>query len=334
MQTIAAIVEAWVAQRREGAVARVIAAEGLGPRPIDDMIVVDHTGRTAGTLLAGAVQPETIAAACRLLDSTAPHLVISLDVDTVDASAAGLTCGGTVEVVIHRLDVIPPILWDTLAAGKPAALVTALGSDIAPVVIQPGGATTGTLGNSGLDTLAQAEAEPLLSHPGASQARVAVGELELVIESWNPLPRLLILGASDLAVALTRQVELLGWTAITCVHADAAVAAIKELTPADMVLVIEHDPFVATPVLAAALGAGLGYVGALGSRRTQQLRREHLSDVGVRPLEIDRLRGPAGLDIGSRTPAETALSIVSEIIAVRSDRSGAPLTRTTGRISG
>jgi len=101
-----------------------------------------------------------------------------------------------------------------------------------------------------------------------------------------------------------------------------------------VVVVIDHDPFVATPVLAAALHRGIGYVGALGPRRTQQLRREHLTDVGVTALEIDRLHGPAGLDIGSRTPAETAVSIVAEIIAVRSSRSGAPLTRTLGRISG
>ncbi|MEO5899754.1 MAG: XdhC family protein [Ilumatobacteraceae bacterium] len=334
MQGIAAIVEAWITQRRTGAIARVIGANGLGPRSVDDMLLVDANGRTGGSLLAGAVQPEVIIAARRLLDGTAPHLVVSLDVDTVDATAAGLTCGGLVDVLVQRIDVIPRQLWDTLAAGRPAALVTVLGAEGPPMVVRPGGATTGTLGDSGLETMAQAEAEPMLTHPGAGLARIGVGPLELVIEAWNPVPRLLIVGASDLAVALTRQVELLGWTASTRVQADAALAAVAELSPADVLVVIDHDPFIATPVLAAALRRGIGYVGALGSRRTQASRRTHLADVGLRPIEIDRLHGPTGLDLGARTPAETAVSIVAEVIAVRSGRLGTALGSGSGRISG
>ena len=185
-----------------------------------------------------------------------------------------------------------------------------------------------------LDTMAQAEAEPLLTHPGVSLTRVVVGDLELIIEAWNPAPHLLIVGASDLAVAITRIAETLAWSAATASTSDAALAAIEQMSTADIVIVIEHDPFVATPVIASALRRGLGYVGALGSRRTQILRREHLADIGLRESEICRLRGPAGLDIGARTPGETAISIVAEIIASRSDRSGAPLASTTGRITG
>ncbi|MCU1360243.1 MAG: hypothetical protein JWN99_1532 [Ilumatobacteraceae bacterium] len=334
MQAIAAIVETWLTQRRAGAIARVIGAQGLGPRPSGDLLVVDANGRTGGTLLAGAVQPEVISAARQLLSSDRAYMVISVDVDSVDATAAGLTCGGSVELLIQRLDVVPTVLWDTLSAGRPAALVTALGTDAPPIVVHPGGAMVGTLGESGLDTIAQGEAEPLLTHPGAGLARIEVGAVELVIEVWNPVPRVVIVGASDLSIALTRQVELLGWSASTSVGLDAATAAVQQLTPADVVVVIDHDPFVATPVLAAALKRGVGYVGALGSRRTQQARREHLADVGVRDIDIDRLYGPTGLDIGPRTPAESAVSIVAEIIAVRLGRSGASLSRTTGRISG
>ena len=334
MQNVAAIVEAWLTQHRPGAVARVIGAEGLGPRPSDDLLIVDINGRTGGSLLAGAAQPEVIAAAQRLLTTPDPHVVVALNIDSIDATAAGLTCGGVVDILVQRLDVIPTELWDILAAGRAAALVTALGTDSAPMLVQPGGALIGTLGNSGLDTMAQTEAEPLLTYPGPSRQRIHVGPLELVIEAWNPVPRLLVVGASDLSVALTRQVELLGWIATTAVGADSSLAMVNELSVADMVVVIDHDPFVATPVLAAALHRGIGYVGALGSRRTQERRREHLADLGVRGLEIDRLHGPTGLDIGARTPSETAISIVAEIIAVRTARSGAPLTRTLGRISG
>lgn len=334
MQAIAAIVETWLTQRRAGAIARVIGAEGLGPRPSGDVLIIDANGRIGGTLLAGAVQPEAITAARGLLDSARDYAVVAVDVDSVDATAAGLTCGGAVELLVQRLDTVPHVLWDTLAAGRAAALVTALGSDAAPIVVLPGGATVGSLGESGLDTLAQSEAEPMLTHPGPSLSRIRVGPLELVIEAWNPVPRLMISGMSDLSTALSRQVELLGWTSSITVGADAGLAAIETLSPADVVIVIDHDPFVATPILAAALRRGIGYVGALGSRRTQLSRREHLADVGVRAIEIDRMRGPTGLDIGARTPAESAVSIVAEIIAVRTGRNGAPLSSTTTRISG
>ena len=98
-------------------------------------------------------------------------------------------------------------------------------------------------------------------------------------------------------------------------------------------MVIDHDPLVATPVLARALRRGVGYVGALGSRRTQQLRRQYLREVRVEDRVIERMYGPTGLDLGARTAAETAVSIVAEIIAVRSGRSAQPLTGGEGRIN-
>ena len=111
-------------------------------------------------------------------------------------------------------------------------------------------------------------------------------------------------------------------------------ATIDQLDHGDAVLVIDHYPFVATPALAAALRRGVGYVGALGSRRTQQSRRQHLGDVGITDKQIARPHGPAGLDIGGLNPAETAVSIVAEIIAARSGRTGAPLTTSSVRING
>jgi xanthine dehydrogenase accessory factor len=333
MHRLAAIVETWQHQRRTGAVARVIAAEGLGPQQRDQLLVLDGDGRSGGTLLGGAVQPELIAAARTLLEEGRPHRVMSLAVDPGDAAAAGLTCGGSVDVLLQRLDVIPAALWESFADSTSVALVTALDDRLNPIVVHPGGALVGSLGTSGLDTLAQAEAEALLERPGAGVNRVAVGDLELIVEAWDPTPRLLIVGAADLSDALVRQAELLGWHAATVIHADAATARIEQLDHGDAVVVIDHDPFVATPALAAALRRGVGYVGALGSRRTQEHRRQHLREVGTPEPAIDRLHGPAGLDLGGRNPAETAVSIIAEIIATRAGRHGEPLTTTTGRIN-
>lgn len=216
MQLIASRVETWILQRRRAAVVRPISTVGLGPRPADDVLLVDDAGHTSGSLLGGVVQAEVVAAAGQLLGSDSSHDTLWVDIDSADATACGLTCGGRVEILVQRLDVIPTELWDTLAAGRPAALATALGTSSAPLAIMPGGLTIGALPESALDTLAQAEAEPLLRYPGASAARVPIGDVELVVEAWNPVPRLVVVGASELSVALTRQVELLGWTATTC----------------------------------------------------------------------------------------------------------------------
>ena len=101
-----------------------------------------------------------------------------------------------------------------------------------------------------------------------------------------------------------------------------------------MIIVVDHDHDLATPVLTAALAGPAGYVGGLGSRHTQTERRARLQAAGVDDATMERYHGPTGLDLGARTPAETAVSIVAEVLAERSGRPAAPLEQTTGRVSG
>jgi xanthine dehydrogenase accessory factor len=334
MRRSAALVETWRSQQRAAAIARPVGTEGLGPRSDDDVLLVDATGLTAGSLLGGTASEPTVAAAKRLL--AGPGLgyeLLGIDIGFDDATAVGLTCGGHVEILVQRLADIPGELWDAVANGHPAALISRIGQGSGTLVVRPGLPAVGSLGNSGLDTLAEAEAESLLTHPGATSTRVHIGDVELVVEGWNPVPHLVIVGAATLADALTRQAELLGWQSSTTVTADESVAAIEQLTPADMVVVLEHHPRVGTPALATALRRRVGYVGALGSRRTQAARRRSLEAEGLTYVELDRLHGPTGLDLGARTPAETAVSIVAEILAVRSGRTPDSLRSATGHIS-
>ena len=295
----------------------------------DDVLLVDDRGRMEGSLLGGVVNAEIVAAGRELLNEPAlGHVLVDADVAFDDATAVGLTCGGQVNVLIQRLADIPVQLWDEIAAGRPAALVTRIGDGAAGMlVVRPGVAAVGSLGLSGLDELAAAQAEPLLQRPGASSTRVALGDVEVVIEGWSPVPHLVIVGAATLAEALMRQADLLAWHATTTITAAESLEAVEQLTRADMVVVLDHDPSVATPVLAAALRRGVGYVGALGSRRTQEARRRALETAGVSDVEMAGLHGPTGLDLGARTPGETAVSIVAEIIAVRSGRDAVGATR-------
>lgn len=131
------------------------------------------------------------------------------------------------------------------------------------------------------------------------------------------IPTLLVVGTGDVASALVRMATTLGWDHIVVDNAADAISDSSELLPSDSVAVLSHDKDVEGPALEAALSSKAGYIAAMGSRATQQRRREWLEKHGVAADLIDSVRGPAGLDIGAKTPAEIAVAIVAEIIAAR-----------------
>ena len=143
--------------------------------------------------------------------------------------------------------------------------------------------------------------------------------------------KLLVVGAEPFARELERQAALLDWPALTTTGLDESLAALGELGAGDAIIVMEHQHTIANPVLLAALQAGVGYVGALGSRRMQAARVRLLQEAGATHDQIAALHCPTGLDLGARTPAESAVSIVAEIIATRSGRSPQPLRAYASR---
>jgi xanthine dehydrogenase accessory factor len=167
----------------------------------------------------------------------------------------------------------------------------------------------------------------------------------------GPPPRLLVYGAVDAADSLCAAAKLLGWTAIVAdarakfatrqrmQHADEVIVAwpdeaLAQVAPdhATAIVVLTHDDKFDVPALQGALATEAFYIGALGSRRNQERRRERLLDAGLTEEELARIAGPCGLDIGADTPAETALSILAEILAVRAGREGGSLKEAKGRI--
>ena len=151
----------------------------------------------------------------------------------------------------------------------------------------------------------------------------------------DPAPRqVLLVGVEPFGAALAAQAALLGWSARTTTELDESRAALATLGPHDAVIVLEHRHAVATPVLAAALRGDIGYVGALGSRNMQSARAKSLRAAGATDDEIAALHCPTGLDLGARTPAESAVSIMAEVIAVGSGRDAQPLRSGANRISG
>jgi xanthine dehydrogenase accessory factor len=335
VQRHAALARSWVEQGRTAAVVRVIDAAGLGPRPTEEVLLVDDAGRTDGSLLGGVVDEVVTAAARGLLATPDRHTAtLKLDVAEEDAGDAGLTCGGYVHLLVQRLDDVPVALWDALADGRPAALTTTLDENPGAVVHRPGQPPEGTLGSPDLDEHARTTAAPLLARPGHHVSRDRLDETELLVEVWHPVPRLVVVGASAFSDALVAQVQLLGWPGRVVTALDEALTAVAGLSTADLVVVVDHDHDLATPVLAAALRGPASYVGGLGSRHTQAERRARLAGVGITDEEMAAYHGPTGLDLGARTPAETAVSIVAEVLAVRSGRTPTPLEGSARRIGG
>ena len=192
-------------------------------------------------------------------------------------------------------------------------------------------------------------AEELLR--GGRSRLIEVGDEKVFCELFGPPPQLVVFGAVDTAEALCRAAKLLGWR--TVVGDARGKFATKERIPsadelivawpeevlaraapdhATAVVVLTHEDRWDVPALARALATDAFYVGALGSRRNQERRRQRLLAEGVAPADIERIAGPSGLDIGAESPAETALSIMAEILATRAGREGGPLRKSKGRI--
>lgn len=251
-----------------------------------------------------------------------------------------------------------PVVLATIVAVDDAADVTvpAVGSKI---LLQPGSEPLGTLGNEDLDRVVIRDARGELSagttgirHYGP-RGEARQEEVSVFIESFAPPPRMLIFGAVDFTAALTRVAKILGYRVTVCdarpvfattqrfPYADEVIVnwpnrlleeVGSDLGPRDAICVLTHDPKFDVPAVIAALATDTGYIGAMGSRRTTKDRNERLTAEGVTQAEIDRVRAPIGLDLGARTPEETAISICSEIIALRSGRHVTALKDTEGDI--
>lgn len=315
------------AEQGEGAVvARIVEIEGFSTRPGDDLVAVDAAGAIHGSLLAGLASDKLREAAASLLaGGTARPAMITVEVGDRDAVSAGLACGGRARVLLDAAAAIPPELWRLLAARAPAALLT---RGEAAVVVDRDGNTYG----DGADKWPVADATSLLQAGRAESSRVDSPHGEILVESWVPDPRVVVVGTGELIEAIASQAALLGWETRSTNAVGEAGALLEWAGVTGALVVLSHDPHVDTPALADGLGSGIGYVGALGSRSTQSKRTQRLLARGVSQEDIDRIHRPVGLDLGGRRAPEVALAIVAEILASHHGRDARPLSTRTGPI--
>lgn len=311
-------------------VVRVLARHGFGTVESGQLVAGTAAGAVAGALYRGTLDDAVLPLAAAAVSGP-----LTREAHVAEAAAldAGLACAGGATLLGHPLPAEPAAaLGAALERGVPAALVSTVQGAGAVVLTGPDlESVHGSLGTPELDAEATGAARGLLRRGATATERVQTEAGELLADIWVPVPAVLVAGVGAIGEALLAQAGLLGWGARAETDLEAVHAAVAAFTDADVLVLLDHAPAFDV-VLVDALRRGRGFIGALGSRRTQSARRERLLAAGLTGPELARLHGPVGLDLGARTPAETAVSIVAQVVAARSGRVGTALAATDGRI--
>lgn len=296
MYAIALSVAACLRARTRVDVAWIVDTHQVDAYDRTDAVAITPGGGRIGSLLSGALDGQLTDFASR--QSTNGRF-LTLKISDVDALVAGLPNGGDARCILIPASELPAELWPLLIAREPVCLLSHIEND---AITDTKLFTTATIAEAG-DEVAQRFAR------GISDAAVVGNTVVTVL--W-PVPKLVIVGNGANADALRDAAALLGWQTVIATDANSATGLIAGLSSLDNVVVMIHDLEIAGQALVAALRSEAGYIGALGSRRMQETRAEWLAYRGY--VDLERIHGPAGLNIGAKTPAEVAVSILAEAL--------------------
>ncbi|SDP57564.1 xanthine dehydrogenase accessory factor [Streptomyces sp. cf386] len=366
MLNIADTLHEWCRAARPFALATVVQVSGSAPLPVGTALAVDGDGNVVGSVSGGCVEGAVYELCQEVLKGDEPSARARFGYSDDDAFAVGLTCGGELDVLVQRINPADqPHLFaalDEVTSGQPVAVAQIidgpeelLGRTLS--VTGDGSTQDGAVSGEDWGAAVAAQAGALLR--AGRTGLVEVGgdaatcpeRLSVLVHTNASRPRMLIFGAVDFAGALSKIGRFLGYRITVCdarpvfttsarfPHADDVVAdwphrylAATEVDSRTAVCVLTHDAKFDIPLLRLALSLPVGYVGAMGSRRTHAHRLELLREAGVPEEQLASLHSPIGLDLGAHTPEETALSIAAEIIAHTHHGSGAPLSGGAGPI--
>jgi xanthine dehydrogenase accessory factor len=338
----------WYRSEVPFALGTVVRTWRSSPRQPGAAMAVSGTGEAIGSVSGGCVEGAVYALAEDVISSGAPVLS-SYGVSDDDAFAVGLTCGGILDVFVWPVtaESFPelPAVAESVRRREPVAVAIVILGDSALLGTHLAVWPDRVSGSIAEERLAQAvtdDVRGMLEHGTTGTLRLGphgerrLDELAIFVESFAPPPRMLVFGAIDFAAAVARMGKFLGYHVTVC-DARPVFATAKRFPEADEVVVrwphqyladvldevdertaicvLTHDPKFDVPLLGAALRTGAGYIGAMGSRRTHDDRMKRLREIGLTEAELGRLSSPIGLDLGARTPEETAVSIAAEIVA-------------------
>jgi len=342
LKDLQAQIDAWLARGEELAVATVVHIHGSAPRPEGARLVMTRSGEMVGSVSGGCVEGDVYERALRVFEEGAPALV-SYGPAEPDGFEVGLSCDGEIEVLIdaHREDATEQALREAIAAGLPAVLAVSLepraqrGRRLA--VLGSDARSVGSI-DARLDEAIVARALRVLEAGTRGIETLEQGEASarIFFEAFLPPQRLFLIGATHIAESVCRFAREVGFevclieprTAFTRGDRFEAAHAIRSDWPVDVldgaglgpdayVLTLTHDPKFDIPTLERALRSDVRYIGALGSRRTHEKRKQALRELGFRDAELARIHTPVGLDLGGRSPQEIALAVVAEMVAAR-----------------
>ncbi|MFF0085857.1 XdhC family protein [Streptomyces canus] len=346
MREIAAGLAAWDRAGARYALATVVSVSGSAPRAPGSAMAVAEDGAALGSVSGGCVEG-AVYELCREVLTTGVAVRESFGYSDDSALAAGLPCGGTIEVFVQPQP--PRHVVEAVAGSAPVAVAHLLEGSGATIAVGPGD-VRGTAGSARIDAVVAGEARAMLDSgaSGIRSLRCHPGT-DVFIASYAAPPRLLVFGATDHAQAVASIGKYLGCRVTVC-DARAVFATTARFPDVDevvaawphrylastatdartLVVVLTHDPKFDVPLLEVALRLPVAYVGAMGSRRTHDERLDRLREAGLTDRELARLHSPIGLDLGARTPEETAVAIAAEVVALRRGGTGLPLRHTTG----
>jgi xanthine dehydrogenase accessory factor len=352
-------IEAWHAAGEQIAIATVTRVVGSAPRPVGAKMIVSSGGRMAGSVSGGCVETTVFEELTDILGGGEPrNLHFGITDDMI--WDVGLACGGTIDVYCQSLD---PGLVAAFREHQTQGTAFVLATIVAAGP-QQGGQGQTALGRTALitqdgtvlgpdDARAVAVAREMIAARAEEGAVHTIApELDLFFEPFLPAPVLVVIGGVHVAIPLTRFAKELGFYVIVA-DPRAKFANQERFPEADQVLLewpdealahlqvdnatylvlLTHDPKIDEPTLAAALKTDARYIGAIGSRKTHIEPFERMAKWGVSAEALRRVYAPIGLDLGGRSPEETALSIIAEVVAVKNGRSGASLREGGGPIS-
>lgn len=352
MEDILPRIRKWMADGQPVALATIVEVERKAPRGAGAAMAVSPRGEIAGSLSGGCVEPALVEEARSVLEDGRSR-VVSFGISDDQAFGVGLSCGGTIHVLVERLaagrgDDLLHVLAEAIHAGKAAAIVSVLGAAegsrvaIGSKLLAFEDEDVGMRGSSGdpsADVALAKEARAMLGR-GACERKTIAG-VDAFVQSFFPPPTLYVVGAVHPAADLCRAGKLAGFRVVVCdprspfatperlPDADEiarewpdAYLSRQPLSTRDAVCILTHDIKFDVPALVTALARETGYVGAMGSRKTHSRRVERLREEGVSEEALSRIHAPIGLDIDAETPAEIAISVVAEIIANRHRKTG------------
>jgi xanthine dehydrogenase accessory factor len=313
VRELADTIERWRARGDRVALATVVGTRRSAPRPVGSKLAVSEQGDLFGSVSGGCVESEVALIAAEAIEDGRARL-LTYGIEDELAWSVGLPCGGEIDVFVERFEGELP--------EEPSVTLTVLDGERA---------------GERLDA----------EIPSGPSRVLELDGMRVFAEVLGPPPSLLVVGATDTAEELCRAAKALGWRTVVIDPRPALVTRERLPSPDELsvawpdeleagadtaVVVLTHEERLDVPALTTALASDAFYVGAIGSRRTQEKRRERLLEAGLEEEQLERLAGPAGLDLGAHTPAETAVSILAEVLAVRAGREGGRLVERRGPI--